>query len=164
MLMIRRRWTLVPCLGVMFLIAGCVSTPVASRTGGMKLKLGIEESGNMAAYYTVGTDGTIGFGGGLDARFERIAWTGSMQDEEVAKLLLLIEQHQLYDRKPVGTGEPKNLRWRFELSGPGGWNRSRLTGECPILREMYEILKTSSRRRFDGIIDDLPKPGERGNN
>lgn len=160
MLMIRRRWTLVPCLGVMFLIAGCVSTPVASRTGGMKLKLGIEESGNMAAYYTVGTDGTIGFGGGLDARFERIAWTGSMQDEEVAKLLSLIQQHQLYDRKPVGTGEPKSLKWRFELSGPGGWNRSRLTGKCPVLREIYDLLNTISRRRFEGVMETLPKPGE----
>ncbi|MCH7602220.1 MAG: hypothetical protein IIB54_05600 [Planctomycetes bacterium] len=127
----------------------------------MTLTLRIEESGNMAAYYTVDSDGTLGFGGGLDARFDRISWTGSMQDDELSELLALIEQNQLFERKPVGTGEPKSLRWRFELSGPKGWKRSRLTGECPILRQVYELLDASSRKRFDGILETLPKPGQR---
>ena len=115
----------------------------------------------MAAYYTVDSNGTLGFGGGMDARFNRISWTGSMQDEELSELLALIEQNQLFDRKPVGNGEPKSLRWRFEVSGPKGWKRSRLTGECPILRQVYELLDASSRKRFDGIIETLPKPGQR---
>lgn len=130
----------------------------------MTLTLRIEESKNKAAYYTVDTDGTLGFGGGLDARFERITWTGPMQDDELAELLALIERNQLFERKPVGTGEPKSLRWRFEVSGPKGWKRSRLTGECPILRQVYELLDAISRRRFEGILETLPKPGQQGKN
>lgn len=157
----RRCRTFITCWWAVFLVTGCASTSQASRTGGVTLTLRIEESGNMAAYYTVDSDGTIGFGGGLDARFDRISWTGSMQDEELSELLALIEQNQLFERKPVGTGEPKSLRWRFELSGPKGWNRSRLTGECPILRQVYELLDASSRRRFEGILESLTKPGQR---
>lgn len=114
----------------------------------------------MAAYYTLDSDGTLGFGGGMDARFNRISWTGSMQDEELSELLALIEQNQLFERQPVCSGEPKTLRWRFEVSGPKGWKRSRLTGECPILRQVYELLDEISRRRFDGILETLPKPGQ----
>lgn len=156
----RRCWTFIACLWAVFLVSGCASTSQGSRTGGVTLSLRIEESKNKAVYYAVDSNGTLGFGGGLDARFDRISWTGRMQDEELAELLTLIEQNQLFERKPVGTGDPKSLRWRFEVSGPKGWKRSRLTGECPILRQVYELLDASSRKRFKGILETLPKPGQ----
>lgn len=145
-------------------LRGCAatSTPRVDRTGGVAFCLiMIDSKGGSAARYEVQPDGTLGFSGGLDAHFNRVTWTGVMTDAEIARLLELIETYQWFDRSPLGSGEPEGLTYRIELSGPSGHKRYRVKGRAESITEVESFLDPIARRRFDPIMEALPKPGER---
>lgn len=145
-------------------LGGCaaISSPRVDRTGGVTFCLiMIDAKGGSAARYEVWQDGTLGFSGGMDAHYDRVTWTGLMTDAEITGLLDLIETHQWFDRSPLGSGEPEGLTYRIELSGPTGHKRYRVSGRAESIKAVESLLDSIARRRFDSIMDTLPKSGQR---
>lgn len=145
-------------------LGGCAATPTArvNATGGVRLSmLMVDARGGAAARYEVRQDGTLGFSGGLDAHFDRITWTGPMTDEEIEVLLDLMEEHQWFERSPLGSSEPEGLTYRIDLSGPEGRKRFRISGRAETVTAVESLLDRIARRRFEPILDTLPKSGDR---
>ena len=146
-------------IAIVFL-PGCASTPSNNATGGVRITL-LRDQGDAASLYYMHYDGTISFGGGIDARLDRTTWTGQLRDDEIDEVLNLIDRHGWFERRPVTDGQPPELLYHLEVSGPRGYKRYQWRGESPDVVPILELLDQAARRRFGYILDALPKPGPR---
>jgi len=140
---------------------GCAAPapPAVDATGGVTLHLRMfDTEGGAAALYDVARDGTLGFGGGIDARIDAIAWTGAMSAEEIADLRAALEAQQWFDPPPKGDGNPETLSYQVDLRGPSGRARFRATGRCPPVEAVLAVLDRIARKRFDPYLQTLPQP------
>lgn len=143
-------------------LTGCatLSSKNINRTSGVTLRLRkVDEPGGAAAVYRVDRDGTLGFGGGASAHFDRITWNGDMSDSEIAELLGLIDRYGWFEQDPKGTGQPQGLMYRVELNGRS-WRRFTVYGQCESVQAVEGLLDRIARQRFDPILDSLPKPSQ----
>jgi hypothetical protein len=146
-------------------LAGCVGRPgldPGSRTQGVELDLWLRGEENLAIYYEVAQEGTIGFGGGADGRQRRISWTGPLTDDEIERLRELLQRDGWYTGDVVATGEPRKREVRIHLCWPGGGKRYKLRGESPDIAPVLDLLEEASRRRLEGTLRELPQPSKPG--
>ncbi len=131
-----------------------------SPTGGIALEMIVRGEANLAALYRVDRDGSISFGGGVDARNDRVTWTGSMTAAEIDELRRLLEEYGWFERVPVSTGEPPQRRYRIWLRWPGGRKRYKVRGSSPDITPIHDHLERVARRRLGGdpVIQALPRP------
>ena len=140
--------------------SGCTSAPTTTPTGGVTLAL-LRDQDDTASYFTVDREGRLGFGGGIDARFFRTHWTGSLTNDEIDRLLALIDEHGWFEHKPRSGGVPESLKYRLEVSGPAGSRRYTWKGESPDVTPVEDLLDAAARRRFEPVLDALPQPDQR---
>jgi hypothetical protein len=147
----------VSCLGGCRSLIGADPNTV---TRGLSLEMYAWGAGNYAVFYVVGTDGTIGFGGGLDARVQNVSWTGTLTADEIDRLWVLLEEHGWFsgDVKAATTGDPKERQYRIQVQWPGGQRKYRIKGENPDVAPVAELLDAAARRRMDSFMETLPKP------
>ena len=129
-----------------------------SPTGGLSLKMLVLTQDNAAAMYRVEPDGTIHFGGGLDARQEKTTWSGPMTAQEIQQLRDLIAQHGWYDAGPVSTDRPPGRSYRIQLRWPQGRRTFRVLGRSLDVTPIEQLLAHAAGRRHDAFLDTLPKP------
>jgi hypothetical protein len=142
-------------------LAGCASShgPRAnSPTSGLELTMFVRDSTSAEAFYRVWRDGTLGFGGGMDARLERTSWTGPMSAEEIRALHRLLEVHNWYSANPVSTHAPKDQLYRITVHAPQARKRFRVKGESPDVQPIRKLLEHASLRRLEGELQRLPEP------
>lgn len=129
-----------------------------SPTGGLSLKMLVLTQDNAAAMYRVEPDGTIHFGGGLDARQEKTTWSGPMTREEIQQLRDLIAQHGWYDAGPASTGRPPGRSYRIQLRWPQGRQTFRVIGRSLDVTPIEQLLAQAAGRRHEAFLETLPKP------
>ena len=132
-----------------------------SATGGLALELRLRGEGNLAALYRVEPDGTIGFGGGADARNRRTTWTGTMTPGEIAELRELLEKHGWFEGGPASTGDPPQRVCHIKLTWPQGRRHYKVKGASADVTAVYELLDRVARRRLDPVLEMLPKASTR---
>ncbi len=142
------------------LLSACASTPSTDATGGISLTLWRNDS-NAASYYTVDRDGTIGFGGGQDARLYRTSWTGALTPEEITQLQQIVDEHDGFRSSPGTEGETNDLQYRLEIRSAAGTFRQSWRGESPEVTPLEALLDAAARRRLEGFLDTLPRAGPR---
>ncbi|MCZ6834883.1 MAG: hypothetical protein O7G85_03840 [Planctomycetota bacterium] len=150
-------------MALIFLMDGCAATKFnpSGRTGGVELTLSmLNQDGGSAALYTVTRDGTLGFGGGMEARNGRTSWTGSMTDDQIGEFLGILERNDWFRTKPESTGLPKGLTYRITINGSEGRNRYIVNGYSESVREVKNFLDEIASERFEPILRQLPKPGK----
>ena len=154
---------------VLLVVAGCGilgTTRSALPTGGVALEMLIESGDSSVALYRVEPSGTIGFGGGFDARLNKTTWTGRMRAGEIDELLALLETDGWFEADPAAISSPPDRTYRITLSGPKGRRRFEVgpgqRGAGPDVAPLAELLERISRRRLDDFLDALPKPGDPG--
>ena len=145
------------------MIAGCAAlsgVDPGSATRGLTLELWLRGQENLMVLYRVEQEGTIGFGGGADARNQRITWTGPLTAEEIDRLWVLLDEHGWFtgDVKTASTGEPRHRRYRIRMRWPGGSKRYKTRGENPAVTPVETLLEQASRRRLGGFLQTLPSP------
>ncbi|MHC4209819.1 MAG: hypothetical protein ACYTE6_06830 [Planctomycetota bacterium] len=145
-------------------MAGCSvlsGADPASATRGLSLELWLRGEENLAVLYRVEPAGTIGFGGGADARNQRITWTGPLTAEEIDRLWALLQEHGWFsgDLKAASTGEPRQRQYRIRMRWPGGSKRYKFRGENPQVTPVETLLGQASRRRLGGFLETFPRPG-----
>ncbi len=128
-----------------------------SPTGGLSLKMLVLTQDNAAAMYRVGPDGTIHFGGGLDARQGKTTWSGPMTAEELQQLRDLIAQHGWYDAGPASTDRPPGRSYRIQLCWPQGRRTFRVVGRSLDVTPIERLLAHAAGRRHEAFLDTLPK-------
>lgn len=148
-------------LGAMLAAFGCAGgarVDPQSPTGGLSLKMLVLTQDNAAAMYRVEPDGTIHFGGGLDARQEKTTWSGPMTAEEIQQLRHLIAQHGWYDAGPASTGRPSGRSYRIQLRWPQGRRSFRVIGRSLDVTPIEQLLAHAAGRRHEAFLETLPKP------
>jgi hypothetical protein len=150
--------------GLAAVMAGCAALSGAdpgSATRGLSLEVWLRGEENLTVLYRVEPAGTIGFGGGPDARFQRITWTGPLTAEEIDRLWALLQEHGWFsgEVKAASTGEPRERQYRIRLRWPGGSKRYRIRGENPQVTPVEALLDQASRRRLGGFLETFPRPG-----
>ncbi len=148
--------TLVATLAA-FGCAGGSRVDPQSPTGGLSLKMLVLTQDNAAAMYRVEPDGTIHFGGGLDARQEKTTWSGPMTAEEIQQLRDLIAQHGWYDAGPASTDRPPGRSYRIQLRWPHGRRTFRVIGRSLDVTPIEQLLAQAAGRRHEAFLDTLPK-------
>ncbi len=128
-----------------------------SPTGGIKLELRVHGEANLAVLYRVSEDGTIGYGGGADARNRTITWTGQMTPGEIDELRALLQKHGWFRGAPRSTGEPRKRVSRIKLSHDGRRHSYKVRGRSPDITPVEELLDRVARRRFERFLESLPK-------
>ena len=105
------------------------------------------------ALYIVEQNGTIAFGGGMDATAGRTSWRGTLTDEQ-----LLTLQTLLRNEHPIATS--KNLLNRYIIVSTQGDEIQRVV--VPLsdssATELYYFLEESTLDRIQSHLDSLPKP------
>ena len=86
-----------------------------------------------------------------------MSWSGPLTADEIERLNTLLQQHGWFAGNLTGTGEPRRRQLRIGLWWPGGSQRFRLRGETPDVAPVMELLEAAARRRFEGILQTLPK-------
>ncbi len=129
-----------------------------SPTGGLSLKMLVLTEDNAAAMYRVKPDGTIHFGGGLDARQGKATWSGPMTAQEIQHLRDLIARHEWYDAGPASTDRPTGRSYRIQLRWPQGRRTFRVVGRSLDVTPIEQLLAHAAGRRHEAFLETLPKP------
>ena len=129
-----------------------------STTGGLSLKMLVVTEDNAAALYHVQPDGTIHFGGGLDARQENTTWSGPMTAEEIQELHDLLTHHGWFATSPVSTDRPKGRSYRIQLRWPQGRQTYRVIGRSLDVTPIEQLLAQAAGRRHEAFLQTLPRP------
>jgi len=145
-----------------FAAQGCASASRsadgAHRTMGAAIDLFVDHADGRRAFYRVFPDGSLGFGGGNDARTRRVAWTGVMTDEQAAKLRQLIDEHGWHTHHPEPGPNTDRVTFRIDLRSSDGRRRYTVNGESPDVVPVYNYLHEIAMQRFEHVIETLPQP------
>lgn len=143
---------LLACL-VLAACAGGESGP--SRIAGLDVRLEMID-GDRAARFSVDRDGVLAFGGGRDAREERMTWQGTLDAGQCADLVALIERSSW---QAVDSAAPRrHARFIVKVRDESGTRRFETGLDQPDARALYELLTVAVSVRFDGESQALPKP------
>ena len=133
-------------LGALLLLVGC------SKTTRPLLQLDMYAE-NQSALYIVDQDGTIHFGGGLDALSGKTTWTGELNSQQLLTLRNLLQDDVLQDTE-------NRLTHCFVIQVQEGKLLEKyvtpLTDASAI--ELYYFLEESTLSRVRSYLDSLPKP------
>ncbi|MHC5004675.1 MAG: hypothetical protein ACYTJ0_16300 [Planctomycetota bacterium] len=160
----RRPWLVAAAC---FALVGCAGGPrassvAASRTGGWTVDLQRRSEDGAAAYYAVGRDGSIRFGGGLAALQREPTWSGTLTDEQIDELVAMLERLDWVRQPPKPADTDAGPRWNVTVIGPPGRRRFAVRGEEPGLIELESVLDGVARQRNEPFLEHLPRPsGER---
>ncbi len=142
---------------------GCASTGAAkadSPTGGISLEMSITGKDNFAAIYRVEQDGTIHFGGGMDARINKTSWEGQLTELDIKQLTDLLNKHGWFNDLPSLSTTDEDRNYDIQLRWPGGRNSFKISGKSPAVAPVEDLLAQFANRRHDVFLESLPKATE----
>ncbi len=142
-------------------LGGCaVRSATDSPTGGVSLRMAVVDEPNSRALYRVEADGSLSFGGGLDAVRRKTSWTGQMTEAEIDELLALLERDGWFRGEPADRDGPNGRVYEVTVCGPEGRQRYKLRGESAAAGELNDLLDRIARRRFDSFLERFPRAEE----
>ena len=153
------------CLIVSMLAFGCQEpdrAPEAPRAVedvyGLSLTLDLRDASGAEEYYTVDRDGLLGFGGGLDARFERVSYEAMLTADDMRALQRLINEQGLLDMPLTSSHQPKDVRYSVKIRTREDSLTKNLKGENAKLEALRAQLKQFADRRLMPELERQPRP------
>lgn len=152
-------------------LGGCGPEVVRiDRTGSRALRFFWEDgAGERAAYYEVASDGLFRSGGGLAARERRSNYRTTLDAEDLATFVRLLDAVSRADGAgratvPAGdAGAGGGIRIELELrDAASGWRTVRGNASDAALEALREWCAGIALRQFDATIESLPEAGPRG--
>jgi hypothetical protein len=142
--------------------AACRSAPRnASATGNLAMTMYVRDATGAESYYEVHRDGTLGFGGGLQARLFQTTWSGPMTAEEIAQIRAALEAQNWFRQPPRSTNQPADHIYRITIDAPERQKQFRVKGDTQALRPLHEIFSRIALRRLEPVLRGLPEPSIR---
>ncbi len=108
---------------------------------------------NQTALYVVEGDGTIEFGGGIDALSGKTTWEGQLTDAQLSKLQELIATENLQTEIVIDS-----KRFEIVICNTEDVHRYVVPISNPSASELYFFLEESTMQRIQAQLDALPKP------
>ena len=141
--------------------SGCKGSPSATSTVanmGFELSMYVRDETGAESLYKVTRDGTLGFGGGLNARLDHTTWSGPLFPEELRQLHDLLAAADWFKAKPESTGQPEQKIYRISLNSKEKVRSFRLKGDHLQIKPIRDLLDTASLRRLEVDLRRLPEP------
>lgn len=133
-------------LGFIVLLFGC------TKTNRPLLQLEMY-SDTQSALYVVGQNGTIEFGGGIDALAGKTTWEGVLTSVQLAKLQELLSSEQMLSVKRKLAN-----RYVIEVQQDDSLHKYVVQLTDSFATELYYFLEESTLHRIQSHLDSLPKP------
>ena len=153
------------CLIVSMLALSCQEpdrAPEAPRAVedvyGLSLTLDLRDASGAEEYYTVDRDGLLGFGGGLDARFERVSYEAMLTADDMQALQQLIDDQGLLNSPLTSSNLPKDVRYSVKIRTREDSLTKNLKGENAKLEALRAQLKQFANRRLTPELERQPRP------
>lgn len=143
---------------IVLTLAGCASPAKNSPTGGLELTMYVHDGTGAETYYHVQRDGSLGFGGGLKARFFQTTWADQMSSDEINQLRGLLAAQNWFRPPPESTNRPPEHVYRVVINAPENHKQFRVKGESEALRPIHNWLDAIARRRLEPELRSLPAP------
>lgn len=146
------------------LLAGCEAAkpPPALSSGkpisDLSLTLSLRDATGAEEYYTLARDGTFGFGGGLDARFQRVTWTTQLTADEMQRLREQITQQGWFDQGLSATNQPPDARYQIDAHCGKQSLRKTIKGVNDHIEPVRLVLRDIANRRLHMDLERQPKP------
>jgi hypothetical protein len=145
-------------------LAGCVANergPDSPKLGtvisDVSLTLDLRDASGAEEFYTVNRDGAFGFGGGMDARFERVTWNTELTAEEMQTLRDLIVSNGWFSNSLHSTKQPKEARYSIEAKSSDGSVHKRIEGENDRVEPVRLWLRDVANRRLQIDLERQPR-------
>ncbi len=106
-----------------------------------------------SALYVVEQDGTVQFGGGIDAIAGRTTWTGRLNSAQYSRLKVLLQTEQLQSSPTTEEG-----CFKIELQLNDSTQEYVLPLTDVAATELYYFLEESTMERIQTHLNALPKP------
>ena len=151
-------------VAILFSLAGCAALQRSgTRTGDIEMTMYARSSDGAESLYEIRKNGTLAFGGGMDARLDSPKWTGDMTDDEIARMRQLLEQCNWLRPTPKAMDRPEGDQrlYRIWLTAPGVVKQFSLKGEHPSLQPLRELFERAALRRLEPDLQKLPQPSIR---
>jgi len=142
--------------------AGCRTSPAGGdslATGGVTLEILAARGTSSHALLALTRDGTLHFAGGRDALRGDFSWSGPMTDDELTRLLALLDEHDWWHHDPPSTHQPPDQTYAVKLRRPGTRRSFKVMGDGPHLTPIYDLLDRAARRRHEDFLRTMPEPG-----
>lgn len=123
----------------------------------LSLSLDLRDASGAQEYYTVDRDGQFGFGGGLNARFQRVTYTAQLSDDDMRRLRETIESQRLLDGSLTSSNQPKSVYFRIKLKFGDDDLRKNLKGDNDRMQALRVVLRDFATRRLEPELDRQPK-------
>lgn len=124
----------------------------------LSITLDLRDAGGAEEYYVVERDGVLGFGGGMNARFQRIVTTIQLEPEDMQQLRDVIERERLLSQPLESTHQPKDARYRIDVHMDRQSVNKSIKGTNPRIEELRSVLKEFANRRLGEDLDRQPRP------
>ncbi|TVQ54280.1 MAG: hypothetical protein EA377_06080 [Phycisphaerales bacterium] len=150
-------------------MVGCASARLGGgvdRTGGLAVELEMRGDDDSAAFYRLTRSGQLEFAGGRDANQKRISWTGQLDEDDIASVRELLETHGWLSgeasRRLERSVPDSAVKRRYDLTVRQGreTRRYQVIGPDSAMTELYDQLDRLAARRFDSVLDQLPRAGD----
>lgn len=159
------RLSLVATLTLEMIVAsgcGTAKPPHAIREGtvvaDLSLTLEYHDGTGVDEYYALGRDGVFGFGGGMDARFERTSWTTTLEVVEMNSLRDAIMRERWLEDELRSTNQPRETRYTISVKCDGRSVSARVRGRNERIEPVRDVLKDIANRRLQEDLDRQPRP------
>ena len=141
---------------------GCTTTTGLAqpeRPDAFALQAKVFRPGNRVTLYRVQPDGTISFGGGMNALHDETTWSGALTEDEMTQLRSVLEQHDWFRTPPPRGDGPEDDRAIVSLRRMRYQQKFTVYGDNDLVDRMLQVLERASRRRHDSYLKRLPEPG-----
>lgn len=145
---------------------GCETTPLvppsdaASPTGGVAMDLWFARpESRRYEWFVVGTDGSLGYGGGMKAFDRQVEWRGALTPEEAAGLRSIIDAAGWLTAKDPSRSDGATPLAEFVLRAGGKERAFDVAGPSAPVDRAVELLSKAASRRFDAFMQRLPDAG-----
>ncbi len=149
---------------IIVLLAGCLANergPDSPKLGkvisDVTLTLSVRDASGAEEFYAVKRDGEFGFGGGMDARFERITWTTQLTPAVMQTLRDLMVSNGWFNKDLHSTKQPKEARFEVEAKCEEGTLHKRIEGENDRIDPVRVWLRDIANRRLEVDLERQPK-------
>ena len=152
-------------LAILVVVAGCVTDSHGPEANGLgevisdvSLTLYVRDGSGAEEYYEVKRDGAFGFGGGMNARFQRTTWTTSLTAQEMQALRDLMVSNGWFTKAVKSTKLPKEARYDIDARSSQGTLRKRIEGENDHVEPVRLWLRDVANRRLEIDLERQPRP------
>jgi hypothetical protein len=123
----------------------------------VSLTLGVRDASGAEEYYQVARDGAFGFGGGMNARFDRTTWHTELTREEMLVLRDLMVSNGWFDDRLHSTRQPRDARYDIDAKCSQGTLHKRIEGQNDLVDPVRFWLRDIANRRLEVDLERQPK-------